>query len=170
MTASTRKWLLGGLIIAGVGAFGVASFQKSLTPYVSFAEAMAGGRTVQVKGYPDHANAHFDPGKKAFCFTMTDDAGEAMQVEYRGARPGNFEQAESVVAIGRYEQGVLASEQILVKCPSKYEAEYPGASAPPGATSPKRAVRPQPESPAGVAAPAPAPAPPTPGGVRPQGG
>lgn len=123
-----KKLIIGGLVIAVFGGFGMMSFKKSLTPYVSFAEARQEGRLVQVKGYPDHQNARFDPDRKAFFFTMKNDAGENMDVVYRGPKPGNFDQAEAVVAVGRYKGDALESEQLLVKCPSKYEAENPGAT------------------------------------------
>jgi cytochrome c-type biogenesis protein CcmE len=38
-------------------------------------------------------------------------------------KPANFEDAVSIVAIGRYENGVFAAEKLLVKCPSKYQGE-----------------------------------------------
>ena len=46
-----------------------------------------------------------------------------MRVAYRGVKPGNFEDAVSVVAIGRYDpaQRVIAADKLLVKCPSKYQ-------------------------------------------------
>ena len=46
-----------------------------------------------------------------------------LPVVYHGVIPGNFDQATSIVAIGRYQDGVFAAEQLLVKCPSKYQAE-----------------------------------------------
>jgi cytochrome c-type biogenesis protein CcmE len=36
-------------------------------------------------------------------------------------KPGNFNEATQVVAIGRYRDGVLEAEKLLVKCPSKYQ-------------------------------------------------
>jgi len=126
-----KKIILGSIVIAVFLAFGMLSFKKTLTPYVSFAEARSSDRVVQVKGYPDHKNARFDPDYKAFLFTMKDDNGDDLKVVYRGPKPGNFEQAESVVAIGRYNGEVLESDQLLVKCPSKYESEYPGATSHP---------------------------------------
>ena len=128
---NSRKLIFGGVIIAIFLALGMFSFQKTLTPYVSFAEAKAAGRDVQVKGYPDHAGARLDPDLKAFCFTLKDDAGATMNVVYRGPKPGNFEQAESVVAIGRFDGNALLADQLLVKCPSKYEAAYPNAKSHP---------------------------------------
>lgn len=120
-----RRLIIGGIVIALGMAGALVSFQKSLTPYVSFAEAREAQRVVQVKGAPDHAGARLDPDMKAFCFTMTDPSGATMDVIFRGPKPGNFEQAESVVAIGQFQSGVLEADQILVKCPSKYESTAP---------------------------------------------
>lgn len=138
---NNRKLVLGGVVIAAFLGFGMFSFQKSLTPYVSFAEARDAGRAVQVKGYPNHVTARIDMEKQAFCFTLRDDTGATMDVIYRGAKPGNFEQAESVVAIGHYEAGVLEADQLLVKCPSKYEAEYPDATEHPESIPSRGAVQ-----------------------------
>ena len=60
---------------------------------------------------------------------MRNEAGELMPVVYKGVEPGNFDQAETVVVVGRYADGVFQASQILVKCPSKYEARgesHPG--------------------------------------------
>jgi cytochrome c-type biogenesis protein CcmE len=56
-------------------------------------------------------------------FRLKDENGEVLPVEYKGVIPGNFDQATSIVAIGRYDNGTFAAEQLLVKCPSKYQAE-----------------------------------------------
>ena len=44
-----------------------------------------------------------------------------MPVVYRGIRPGNFKDAISIVAIGRYHDNRIEAEKLLVKCPSKYQ-------------------------------------------------
>jgi cytochrome c-type biogenesis protein CcmE len=46
-----------------------------------------------------------------------------MPVQYHGVIPGNFDQATMVVAIGRYKGDHFEAEQLLVKCPSKYQTE-----------------------------------------------
>ena len=56
-------------------------------------------------------------------FRLRDERGEVLTVEYRGVIPGNFDQATSIVAIGRYRNDRFEAEQLLVKCPSKYQAE-----------------------------------------------
>ena len=62
-----------------------------------------------------------------------------MPVVYRGIKPGNFRDAISIVAIGRFQDGRIEAEKLLVKCPSKYqgaevEKAYPSAPSP-GKTS-----------------------------------
>ena len=44
-----------------------------------------------------------------------------MPVMYEGVKPGNFEEATEIVAIGSYRDGAFHAEQLLVKCPSKYQ-------------------------------------------------
>jgi cytochrome c-type biogenesis protein CcmE len=63
-------------------------------------------------------------------FRLKDARGEVLPVEYRGVIPGNFDQATSIVAIGHYKDGTFAAEQLLVKCPSKYQAEAEKAARP----------------------------------------
>jgi cytochrome c-type biogenesis protein CcmE len=63
-----------------------------------------------------------------------------MPVTYRGTRPANFKDAISIVAIGRYQDGRIDAEKLLVKCPSKYqgaevEKAYPASPGAPGKTS-----------------------------------
>ncbi|MDH4223841.1 MAG: cytochrome c maturation protein CcmE [candidate division Zixibacteria bacterium] len=38
-----------------------------------------------------------------------------------GVKPANFEQATSIVVIGMYRDGIFIADQVLVKCPSKYQ-------------------------------------------------
>jgi cytochrome c-type biogenesis protein CcmE len=44
-------------------------------------------------------------------------------VRYHGVKPANFEDAVSIVAIGRYDAAAseFAADKLLVKCPSKYQ-------------------------------------------------
>jgi cytochrome c-type biogenesis protein CcmE len=54
-------------------------------------------------------------------FAMVDEDGNTMTVHYNGVKPGNFEEAVQIVAVGSYSEGVFHAEQLLVKCPSKYQ-------------------------------------------------
>ena len=131
-------WIAAALTLAFVG-FGLTAFQKTLTPYLTFDEARKARGVVQVMGGLDKTSDRYDTSKQELSFELLDDKGHRMPIVYRGIRPGNFKDAISIVAIGRYEDGRIDAEKLLVKCPSKYqgaEVEKSYASAPaPGKAS-----------------------------------
>jgi cytochrome c-type biogenesis protein CcmE len=117
------KWVL-ALALVAVGAYyGVTSFKKSVTPYISFAEARQSTGLVQVNGVLADKNYVLKKDEQYLEFKLRDSRGEVMPVAYRGVIPGNFDQATSIVALGRYQGDHFEAEQLLVKCPSKYQAE-----------------------------------------------
>ena len=109
-------------LLAVAAAIGVTSFRKTITPYISFAEARRSAGLVQVNGVLADKHYVLQQDRQYLSFRLKDARGEVMDVEYRGVIPGNFDQATSIVAIGRYREGTFAAEQLLVKCPSKYQA------------------------------------------------
>ena len=117
------KIVLGVALLVVAVAFGVTSFKKSVTPYISFTEARRSTGLVQVNGVLADKNYVLKRDEQYLEFSLKDSGGEVMKVEYRGVIPGNFDQATSVVAIGRYASDRFQAEQLLVKCPSKYQAE-----------------------------------------------
>ena len=126
-------WIAAVLTLAFVG-FGVTAFQKTLTPYLSFDEATKSKGVVQVMGALDKQSDRYDTSREELSFQLVDPQGHRMPVQYRGIRPGNFKDAISIVAIGRYREGRIDAEKLLVKCPSKYqgaEVEKAYASKPP---------------------------------------
>jgi cytochrome c-type biogenesis protein CcmE len=116
------KYILGIVIIVTFIVWAGISFNKTLTPYVSIAEAKLTASTVQVKGQRAD-DGTFDTDNNLFTFRLVDDQGEQITVVYDGAKPGNFEQASEVVCVGKYENGSFIAKEILVKCPSKYMEE-----------------------------------------------
>lgn len=56
-----------------------------------------------------------------FIFYLKDSTNYVQQVVYNDPKPVNFESAEKVVVIGRYEGEIFRAKKILMKCPSKYE-------------------------------------------------
>jgi cytochrome c-type biogenesis protein CcmE len=119
-----RAYWAGALLVVGFLALGLSTFTRSMTPYVSFAEAKAAPRTVQVMGALEKGTSRYDTNTKTLLFTLYDEkTKESIPVSYTDVKPANFEDAVSIVAIGRYEHGVFAAEKLLVKCPSKYQGE-----------------------------------------------
>jgi cytochrome c-type biogenesis protein CcmE len=113
-------WLAAALTLAFVG-FGLTAFQKTLTPYLSFDEAKKARGVVQVMGGLDKQSDRYDNARQELAFDLVDADGRRMPVVYQGVRPGNFKDAISIVAIGRYHEGRIEAEKLLVKCPSKYQ-------------------------------------------------
>ncbi len=122
--------VLGALVILAFVAFGAGAFKSNLTPYVSFTQAKATRDAVQVAGKLIHGSDHYDETTQSLRFTLQDEHGDTMPVAYKGLKPGNFEEAIQVVAIGRFQGGELQAEKLLVKCPSKYQGiEAKGSAA-----------------------------------------
>jgi cytochrome c-type biogenesis protein CcmE len=117
------KVILAVVLLAVAAAVGVTSFKKTMTPYIGFTEARSASGLVQVNGKLADKDYVLKPEEQFLRFNLRDDHGEVMPVEYRGVIPGNFDQAVSVVAIGKYQGDHFEAQQLLVKCPSKYQAE-----------------------------------------------
>jgi cytochrome c-type biogenesis protein CcmE len=122
MPKSTRT-IIAVAVIVIFGALGIWSLVGTATPYVGFEQARSMESRVQVMGKVDKASAEYDAGSGVFSFYIINDDGDRMKVDYSGTKPGNFEQAESVVCIGKVKDGVFEARELLVKCPSKYQGE-----------------------------------------------
>ena len=99
----------------------VAVFSSSATPYITLAEAR--------KMSGDRLNLGVDiikstisqrPGTKVLEFDATDKNGEKIHVKHVGELV-DISKANKVTCIGKLEGDVFVSQQMLVKCPSKYE-------------------------------------------------
>ena len=113
-------WLAVAAVVL-FAALGFYSFKKSLTPYVAFAEARKTPGVVQVAGTLVKGTPHYTEEDKSLHFTLQEkDGTDTLDVVYAGAKPLNFEDATSIVAIGAFDGKVFDARQLLVKCPSKY--------------------------------------------------
>ena len=111
-----RLWYsVGGILIVAFLAYGATSFKSNLTPYVSFEEAQKSARKVQVAGGLVPDSTSYLEEKEMLEFGIIEDGGEIMTVHYEGIKPGNFEEATQIVAIGIYSEGVFHANQLLVK-------------------------------------------------------
>lgn len=119
------KYIVGLLIIAVFVTWGLYSFVETTVTYVALSEVATTQGTVQVMGKIDFDAVNYNAEESRLEFIITDlenpESDFRLQVIYGGVVPGNFEQATSVVAKGRYDNGVFMADQLLVKCPSKYQ-------------------------------------------------
>jgi cytochrome c-type biogenesis protein CcmE len=117
-------YLMGVLLLLGFAGFSMSSFKQTLTPYVPYAKARSGERIVQVAGALDKGSSSYVSAQESLYFNLLDPkTRETLRVRYKGLKPANFEDAISIVAIGRYDTGtkVFEADKLLVKCPSKYQ-------------------------------------------------
>ena len=115
------KYIIGILVVAAAVVFGAFSFQGTVTPYVDFNEARASGRRCQVMGDLVPNSTTYETSSQRLIFTLKNKNGDPLEVSYHGIMPGNFEQATQVVAKGVYAGQRFTADEILVKCPSKYQ-------------------------------------------------
>lgn len=124
MKKQHRVYWLGGLLLVAFVGFAFSSFSSALTPYVDYGQARQVDRTVQVAGGLVQGSSSWSESEEALWFTLEDPASkQTLRVRYHGVKPGNFEDAVSIVAIGRWSAAdeALRAEKLLVKCPSKYQ-------------------------------------------------
>jgi len=124
------KYIIGGVIIAVFLVWGATAFINTTIRYVSLQEAAQSTRTVQVMGKIDFDRVNFNTDESRLEFEVYDAEADDMMsadrlpVIYYGVVPGNFDQATSVVLKGKPDNdGRFVAEQMLVKCPSKYQGE-----------------------------------------------
>lgn len=118
------KIVVASIIIVGALVFGASTFIESNIEYMDFSMAQSVNKKVQVKGkWVKEKDSKFDAAKSQFIFYMVDDNNQEVKVVLDGAKPNNFEMATEVVAKGRFKEGYFHANELLTKCPSKYEGD-----------------------------------------------
>ncbi len=113
------------IVLVIVGAFGALMFSsmvRSCSPHVGFENARSGER-VQVFGTIIPEKIDFDSSSLVLSFTIKNEEGEELPVVYSGVVPSNFEYAQQATCAGEWKGDHFQADQLLLKCPSKYEGE-----------------------------------------------
>lgn len=130
---SKLKFMIAGLVvIAAITFLAISSFQSNSMYYLTVpelkAQANADGpaffeKMVRVSG-PLHKES-IDWNAKTMTLKFHINEGNDMfPVVFVGPVPDTLENGETVVVEGKYtREGIFNAANILVKCPSKYEAE-----------------------------------------------
>ncbi|MFC1980106.1 cytochrome c maturation protein CcmE [Chloroflexota bacterium] len=121
-----KRFLFGGIIVfIAIGYLGFMGFQSSATYYYTVSELVEQGssiygQNVRVNGLVSPGYVEQEPGGLTLRFTVTE--GErSLPVIYHGVVPDTFKVGSEVVVEGHLNSdGVLQSDTILTKCPSKY--------------------------------------------------
>jgi cytochrome c-type biogenesis protein CcmE len=124
MKKTHRYYLLGAVLLLAFAGFSLSAFKETLTPYVSYQEARAADRVVQVMGALEKGSSKYVDTEDFLYFTIKEpESKDTIRVRYKGLKPANFEDAISIVAIGHFDEGdkEFEANKLLVKCPSKYQ-------------------------------------------------
>lgn len=116
-----------GIILLAI-VYGIFGVQGSVRAYTtSVTEAEQSGRSVQLAGFLGSQGEYDEQGR--WTFMLEDENGDMMKIISNEPKPANFEQAISIVAIGRYDasEDAFMADSLLVKCPSKYQEQDPSA-------------------------------------------
>lgn len=114
------KLIFGIVAIVGFTSLLMYNFGNSISTYVNFEEASGMEGAHVVGSWVDSRNYGFSMETKQFSFYMEDEDGNISRVIYPKPKPNNFEQAEQLVVIGQMRNGVFYANDMLMKCPSKY--------------------------------------------------
>ena len=127
------KTLLGIAFLVAFTGMLLSSFGEQVGGYMDFPEAEATGGNAHVVGmWTEDEPMRYNPETNVFTFSMADENGNIRQVRYANPKPANFEDAEKVVIEGHSAGDHFVAENILVKCPSKYNAASPDGMPGPG--------------------------------------
>ena len=127
------KLIVGIIAIVVFTSLLMYNFGNSISTYVDFEQAtkMEGAHVVGT--LDESQNYGFSMETKQFSFYMEDQSGNINRVIYPKPKPNNFEQADQIVVIGEMQNGVFYANDMLIKCPSKYNsaegAEFKPATA-----------------------------------------
>lgn len=117
------KTIIGIVLIIGFTSILLMNFGQQVGGYMNFAEAESSGSKAHVVGdWVQDSAFKYDANANVFSFHMKDDNGVVREVHYNHPKPPNFEDAEKIVVEGYARDNVFVAENILVKCPSKYNS------------------------------------------------
>ncbi|HKK46310.1 MAG TPA: cytochrome c maturation protein CcmE [Balneolaceae bacterium] len=119
------KLILGIAAIVGFTSLLMYNFGNSISTYTNFKQA-SNMESAHVVGTLDKSKDFgFSMKTKQFSFYMKDQNGNVRRVIYPKQKPNNFEQAKRLVVIGKMKNGVFYANDMLMKCPSKYNNTDP---------------------------------------------
>lgn len=120
------KLIIGIVAIVGFTSLLMYNFGESISTYTTFdtAKDMSNAHVPGV--WDKEQESGFSTESRQFIFYMKDEAGNSKKVIYPKAKPNNFEQADRLVVIGEMRGDVFYANEMLMKCPSKYNDADPG--------------------------------------------
>ena len=132
-----KKMHIIGIVIVAACVTIIMATAGDASSYVTFEDAQemaqqGEAKLIHVVGQlkKDNSGAvtgvHPSPDKLSVSFVMVDENGREQTVFYDEPMPSDLMRSEQVVVIGSYQKDLFVADQILLKCPSKYQDEEIG--------------------------------------------
>jgi cytochrome c-type biogenesis protein CcmE len=125
-----KRFLIVGAVVAlALGYLGFTAFQGASMYYLTVDElvargAAAHGEQVRVTGKVSKGSVEKNSETNTLRFSLNSEGGTSLPVVYSGMVPDAFKEEADVVLEGALTPaGTFEVDSLLVKCPSKYEAE-----------------------------------------------
>lgn len=129
MARKKIKFIAGGVIIGLAVIYLIySSARQTMVYYFTASEVMEKGPSIyneriRLGGKVQPGSLNWDGQTIRAEFNLTDDKAKIVRVVYEGVVPDGLKTAEEVIAEGRYlPAGFFQADNLLVKCPSKYES------------------------------------------------
>jgi cytochrome c-type biogenesis protein CcmE len=124
-----KKLHIVGIIVIAIAIGVIFVSLKNTSTYADFTEAISNPDTeYHVVGKLDKNHPQiYDPkiNPDEFLFSMIDNKGITKQVVLHKSKPQDFEKSEQIVLIGKMKGDNFHANDILMKCPSKYNDGKP---------------------------------------------
>src|SRR6476620_8989843 len=126
-----KKLHILGIIVIAVAIGVIFVSLKNTSTYADFSEAIENPeKEYHVVGKLDKSQPQiYDPkiNPDEFLFSMIDNKGVIKNVVLHKSKPQDFEKSEQIVLIGKMQGESFHANDILMKCPSKYNDGKPQA-------------------------------------------
>lgn len=124
-----KKIHIVGIIVIAVAIGVILTSLKNTSTYADFTQASANpDQEYHVVGKLDKNKPQiYDPkiNPDEFTFSLIDNKGVENTVVLHKNKPQDFERSEQIVIIGKMKGGEFHANDILMKCPSKYNDAKP---------------------------------------------
>ena len=124
-----KKIYIVAILILAVAIVVIMMSLKNTTTYSDFTEAGANqDKEFHIVGKLDKTQPQvYDPAVNTdeFSFYLIDNKGSTKQVVLHKSKPQDFDKSEQIVLIGKMQNDVFHANDILLKCPSKYNDANP---------------------------------------------
>lgn len=112
------------IVVIAVALAVIVSTISNSSTYAPFSTAVENqGKTFHIVGKVNMTKEFiYNPEVNAnvFGFYLVDNEGVEKKVMYNGTKPQDFERSEQIVVVGKMEGEEFHANQLLMKCPSKY--------------------------------------------------